>query len=208
MTVTVMARCMVMALAALTCVAALRALPAEWQAATAPKVSVTEVILTASAASPPPALQFAPAQSADLLMRQLTTCQDVLAAPQMRLTSPAAVAQITTACDSRADAVLARVPSLSLAHLIKAQVAAYRGDPAVSQYLSQSQATAPFRGWLAARRLRFAAGQLMSSSVFAKDLQVVAQDPTYHPVLQQTYQNHPALRVLMSQLTATPVGGR
>ncbi|MEC8040208.1 MAG: hypothetical protein VX181_05785, partial [Pseudomonadota bacterium] len=145
----------------------------------------------------------------------------LLAGPSANIADPQAMLRVAGACLKRADQVLKSSPTAAIAHLIRAQALARmaRTEQAEAAFLL-TQETAPYEGWLAARRLRFAllnsgldvplsGGTARASEIdvaLQADALTVLQTDDYLPVLVQIYQRQPDRRAwLLATVEQAPL---
>lgn len=159
--------------------------------------SDAELFLQASqgAVSLPAALSLSAQQA------QLARCDDLMQSVQMQLYPPAVGQAVARGCDRYADAVLRRAPHMSLAYLVRAGSARWLEEDGAAEALLQARNLAPREGWLAARRVRFAAGARDGRLrvVVAPDIQLLAQNPALRGLLAQIYLHHEGVRAEIGQ---------
>jgi len=165
--------------------------------------------------------EFGAARSWRVQQAQLTGCDDLLAGPSANIADPQAIHRVAAACLKRADQVLRSSPTAAIAHLIRAQALARMAsaEQAEAAFLL-AQKTAPYEGWLAARRLRFvflnsgldmplSGGMAPASEIdlaLRADVLTVLQTDAYLKVLVQIYQSEPARQAwLLAAVEQAPI---
>lgn len=142
------------------------------------------------------------ATSTFAITRQMSQCDDWMTWVFAGFSAEQTRQNIATACEARADEILAASPTFSLAHLVKAGAAHNRADvDAVEHALSLAQMTAPFEGQLATRRLRllFLSGVTAPASGLENDVKVVAQSSDFTAFLARFYWTYPERRTWLTQ---------
>lgn len=165
--------------------------------------------------------EFAAARSWRVQQAQLTGCDDLLAGPTAKIADTQAMQRVAEACLKRADQVLRSSPTAAIAHLIRAQALVLLGRPDEAEVaFLLAQKTAPYEGWLAARRLRFVLlnsglGLPLSGATapdpeidlaLRVDVMTVLQTNGYLPLLVQIYQRQPERRAwLLATVEQAPI---
>ncbi|PRY78058.1 hypothetical protein CLV80_10420 [Yoonia maritima] len=134
--------------------------------------------------------KFEDAMSHASYVRQMTHCDDLMSSVSGVLMGPEALSNIAHGCLERAQQVLRSTPTMSLAHLVKADAQYINGDNELAiAALQVSQQTAPAEGWLATRRIRLAIklgpDDLGASAV--SDARLMVQDRVYRPYLARYF---------------------
>lgn len=133
---------------------------------------------------------------------QLARCDDLMQSVQMQL-YPRSVGQaVARGCDRYAGAVLRRAPQMSMAYLVRAVSAqSLGGGEAASEALRQARQMAPREGWMAARRVRFAANaqDARLRAVVEPDIQLLGHNPALRRLLAQIYRRHEGFRADIAQ---------
>lgn len=146
------------------------------------------------------------ASSTFAMTRQMLQCDDWMVWIFAGFSTEQARQNLATACETRADEILASSPTFSLAHLVKAGAARNRSDiPAVVEALSLAQMTAPFEGQLATRRLRmlFLSGPDAIAPSLESDVTVVAQSSDFVGFLARFYWTYPERRPWLTEVLET-----
>lgn len=146
---------------------------------------------------------------------QLEACDRALRGPFAALQTADRRARLAWRCADLAGAILARAPTLGLAHLVRAEAALVRADPAgFSQALTLAQRTAPAEGWLAQRRLDLALPVWADLSAKAQgavgaDAALLIAAPRYRGAMAQRWHAEPQIRpVLVSAAKTLPPGAQ
>lgn len=146
------------------------------------------------------------ATSTFAITRQMSQCDDWMTWTLAGFSTEQTRQNIATACETRADDILASSPTFSLAHLVKAGAARNRSETgAVVQALSLAQMTAPFEGQLATRRLRmlFFSGPDAIAPSLESDVKVVAQSQDFVGFLARFYWRYPERRPWLTEVFET-----
>ena len=133
-------------------------------------------------------------------VRQLSSCDDILATDLAITASVDTIEDIANACSELAGRILHGTPTLSIAHLVRSW--GFRAQGLTEQAkvsLLAAHLTAPNEGWLAARRLRlfFEIGVTANKDLHhaaQQDAMVVLQDSAYHSLLPELYLSYPESR--------------
>lgn len=198
-------------------VIALWLLPAELAGQRQVGRGATSIYLQALGSVP----EFAAARSWRVQQAQLTGCDDLLAGPSAKIADPQAMHRVAAACLKRAKQILRSSPTAAIAHLIRAQALERMAsaEQAEAAFLL-AQKTAPYEGWLAARRLRFVflnsgldvplSGAIATDpeidAALQSDVMTVLQTDAYLPLLVQIYQSEPARRAwLLAAAEQAPI---
>lgn len=140
------------------------------------------------------ALRLAPApltrakgQSLEAVYARLVRCLDLQAAAARGLYGAEARAPLALICARMADEVLADAPSLSLAHLLRAQAQAQMGqDPLPA--LRDARATGGVLVWMAAHRLRLLLDQpALEQDLIGDELVLLGPSPQGRAHLRAAY---------------------
>lgn len=140
---------------------------------------------------------------------QLARCDDLLHAMQLQLFSLSAQNGLAQACRGFAQTVLRARPGDGAAYLVLAAAdQRLSGDVRAADYLERARIAAPNEGWLAARRVRFAAAA-QSGVLVAPDVRLLAQSDAMRVRLAQIYDRYPQYRAqIVEDLQASPDGDR
>lgn len=128
---------------------------------------------------------------------QMRSCDQQMNSVVGPLFGQTAMGNIASGCADRADEILATTPSLSIAHLVKANVFAQGGDTAAMIDAYQiSHDAAPNEGWLATRRLRLAlrVNPALFGDAARNDARTMIESNIYRPYLAEYYQSNPTQR--------------
>lgn len=187
---------------AVLCVALLRA---EYPAALLGRAAAPARIETLIAADPRPALSLRGQRA------QLEACDTALRGAFAALQSEDRRLVLADRCEALAKAVLARAPTLGLAHLIGAETALARQDlEGFAARLGRARAAAPAEGWQALRRSDLALSQLSglapaALSALRADLALLLPEPRYRQQIAARYVQQPEARpVIVAVAEALP----
>lgn len=150
-----------------------------------------------------------PARSLRGQRAQLEACDRALRGPFAALQTDDRRARLARRCADLAGAILARAPTLGLAHLVRAEAALARADPSgFSQAITLARRTAPAEGWLAARRLDLALPVWADLSEMARravgaDAALLIAAPRYRGAMAQRWHTDPPIRRVLALAAGT-----
>jgi hypothetical protein len=134
------------------------------------------------------------------IQQTLLACDHALSAPFVHLQPALRISKTASTCNNISARVLRWQPTRSLSHLVAAQAAQASGDLATrDSSLTQSQAFAPFEGWLAEHRIGLLVNQRQwiftkGTDQFKADLSTLLQTQSGAELLSKFYLRHPTIR--------------
>lgn len=138
----------------------------------------------------------------------LMACDEALRGPHAALQPAAARTRIAGHCLGLADGILARAPTLSLAHLVRAGALHATAAPGFAEALHLSQATGPAEGWIAQRRFDLAARghaalDAPARAAFAQDAALLIAGGAGRELVAARYLRHPEIREAVTAAAET-----